>query len=432
MDEIKINTEIQKWNERDIVINKKTLLPEDLLLSYSQNRLTFDVRSFNYCDVNELLYSFYLEGFDKNPSEYSFNRTADFPNLNSGKYTFHVRAKDLSGNPSNEIVFSFEITPPFYKTWWFLILMILCFSGIVYFYIQYRTRKLTAEKNILEEKVAQRTSFIEKQKVEIEKQKEIIEDKNREVIESITYARRIQRAMVTSSYYINKHLKDYFILFKPKDIVSGDFYWVYNDPNNKGTVYVVTADCTGHGVPGGFMSMMGINLLKAIIQGRNILNTKDIINTLRSEIISNLNPEGAIEEAKDGMDMVISKFDFENMKLEFSAANNGLYLLRNNKLTEYKGEKMPVGKGEEHFKDFSSQTIDLQKGDIIYTFTDGYADQFGGPKGKKFKYKQLEQLLLNNSNLAMDNQKSILNQTIDQWRGEQEQVDDILLIGVRI
>lgn len=442
VDELKINTESQNWDEKNFIINNKLNLPENLELTYKENRLTFELRSFSYLDLAELKFSYFLDGFDEKWSPYTSNRILDFPNLHHGKYTLHIKAKNGSGIESEEIVYSFKITPPFYKTWWFITLCILSGAALIYGYIKNRTQKLVAEKRILEERVAQRTEYIETQKHEIEKQKEIIEEKNKEVIDSITYARRIQRAMLTSEFYVKKYLKEHFILFKPKDIVSGDFYWIYADPENEGIVYVVTADCTGHGVPGGFMSMMGINLLKEIIDGRRILNTDAIINLLRKEIIKNLNPEGATEEAKDGMDMVICKYDFNKMTLEYTAANNALYLLRNGELIEYKGDKMPVGKyGDSELKSFTSNIIDLQKNDIIYCTTDGFPDQFGGQKGKKLMYKKFEAALVGNSHLPMEEQLSKLTKIFVDWVyfinedgtiSEYEQVDDVTVIGVRI
>lgn len=256
---------------------------------------------------------------------------------------------------------------------------------------------------------------------------EQLQEKNKEIMDSIYYAERIQRALFASDYYIRKHLPDYFIFFQPKDVVSGDFYWMLN--KNECT-YVVTADCTGHGVPGAFMSMMGINLLNDIVMGRNTSNPGLILDIMREEIIHNLNPEGAVEESKDGMDMVLCKFDLKNNILEFAAANNSLYLLRDGKLTEYPGDKMPVGVGS--IGSFTKQTLQLQKGDKVYTFTDGFPDQFGGPKGKKYKYKQLEELLRVHAAAPMAQQQQILQNTFDTWKGSLDQVDDVLVMGISI
>jgi serine phosphatase RsbU (regulator of sigma subunit) len=229
--------------------------------------------------------------------------------------------------------------------------------------------------------------------------------------------------------------KNFFILYKPKDIVSGDFYYAqaHKGSNNKNEIfYLATADCTGHGVPGAFMSMLGVSALNEAIIEKNISQPHDILTDMRTSIISSLNPEDSEEEAKDGMDCVLCAYDFENMKLNFAAANNPLWLVRNGELKEYKPDKIPVGKYGDELKPFTIQSIDLQKGDIVYTFTDGYADQFGGPKGKKFKYKQLQEKLMENHALPLEDQKKNLGTVFENWRGDLEQVDDVLVIALKI
>jgi serine phosphatase RsbU (regulator of sigma subunit) len=229
--------------------------------------------------------------------------------------------------------------------------------------------------------------------------------------------------------------KNFFILFKPKDIVSGDFYYAqaHKPPGSKNEIfYICTADCTGHGVPGALMSMVGISRLNESILEKNLVHPNEILDNVRKGIIDSLNPEGSEEESKDGMDCVLCAYDFKSNRLEFAAANNPLWLVRNKQVTEYKPDKMPVGKYSEDNKPFTLQSIDLQKGDIVYTFTDGFADQFGGPKGKKFKYKQLQDILLESSDLPLDTQKEVLNKKFEEWKGNLEQVDDVCVIGIKI
>ena len=192
-----------------------------------------------------------------------------------------------------------------------------------------------------------------------------------------------------------------------------------------------TADCTGHGVPGAFMSMLNISYLTESILEKGISKPNQILDHIRSSIISSLNPEGSIEESKDGMDCVLCSFDFTNNILEYAAANNSFYIIRNNEIIHCSADKMPVGMYSD-MKPFELKSISLQKNDVVYTFTDGFADQFGGPKGKKFKYKQLEDILLNIHQLPMEEQKEILNQTFENWKGILEQIDDVLLIGIII
>ncbi|MFN8114567.1 MAG: tetratricopeptide repeat protein [Bacteroidia bacterium] len=268
------------------------------------------------------------------------------------------------------------------------------------------------------------------QKQVIELQKFSLEQKNKEIIDSITYAKRIQDAMLTSISYLQEEVTklnaENFIVFKPKDIVSGDFYWFYVDGK---TMYYMTADSTGHGVPGGFMSMLGINLLSEIVIERKIKDPGTILNLLRDEIIRSLKTD--VGYSMDGMDSVLCKVDTEKLTLEYAAANNSIYVVREGQLNEYKSQKMPVGYME-NFVPFQTSKIELQKGDVIYTFTDGFADQFGGPKGKKFKYSQLKNTFTNISHKPLKEQQYALNEQFEKWKGSLEQVDDVCVIGFKI
>ncbi len=290
--------------------------------------------------------------------------------------------------------------------------------------------QLAKSKKIIEEKHEE----LLVQKVEIQTQKDKLEEKNREITDSIKYAKNIQHALLPSENKFNYNFTESFVLFKPKDIVSGDFYWVYA---NSEFIFYVTSDCTGHGVPGGFMTMLGLSFLEEIISGQKIIEPDIILNLMRDKIIAALNQSDSILENKDGMDITICRIDKLKNKLTFSSANNNLYVVRNASQTEnktleiYKANRQPCGQYIVN-KPFTQQTIQLNKGDCIYTFTDGYADQFGGDKGKKFRSKRFESILTENSHIAMKIQKEILETTIDDWRGNQEQVDDILVIGVRV
>ena len=260
------------------------------------------------------------------------------------------------------------------------------------------------------------------------KQKDIIEEKQKEILDSINYAKRIQFSLLASENLLNQYLPEHFVLFKPKDVVSGDFYWA--TPTPEGFVFI-TADCTGHGVPGAFMSLLNISKLSQAINENKITRPDLILNNVRSEIVNALNAEGS-EESKDGMDAVLCKLDIKNMNLQYAAANNAFYIIRDNELLTCKADKMPVGKGHDDSISFTFNEITLQKGDVVYTFTDGYADQFGGPRGKKFKYKQLEDIMLEICSLPLKEQSKILNQKFEDWKGNLDQVDDVLIIGFKI
>ncbi len=263
---------------------------------------------------------------------------------------------------------------------------------------------------------------------EVVAQKEIIEEKNKSITDSIRYAKRIQDALLPSISYANENLKDHFILFKPKDIVSGDFYWV----NAKhGKVFFTAIDCTGHGVPGAFVSIVAHGNLQRSLVIFGLKTPAEILDKVNEGVVEMFSKGEHGTDIKDGMDIALCAIDRENMKLEFSGANNPLYFIRNGILTETKGDKQPIG----HYisrKNFTNHIFDLQKGDLVYIFSDGFADQFGGPKGKKFKYAQLKELLLAIHEKPMKEQKNILENSFEEWKGSQEQIDDICLIGVRI
>jgi serine phosphatase RsbU (regulator of sigma subunit) len=257
-----------------------------------------------------------------------------------------------------------------------------------------------------------------------------IEEKNRNITDSINYAKRIQTSLLTSENYLRKVLPEHFIIYKPKDIVSGDFYWTYK--LNDSRVFVATVDCTGHGVPGAFMSFIASSKLNELVIEKKLISPSAILDKLREEIIKAINPEGSEDESLDGMDITLCLYDLANSKMEFAAANHSVYRVRNNELTIYKGDKMPVGKHIGPVKPFSSQIVDLQKGDMIYTLTDGYSDQTNQVTGKKFKYKALQDMLLNISNETCDRQKRVVDFTFENWKGKSVQVDDVCLIGIRI
>lgn len=260
-------------------------------------------------------------------------------------------------------------------------------------------------------------------------QKQVIEEKQKEILDSINYAKRIQYALLASDSLLSKHLPEHFVLFKPKDVVSGDFYWAA--PTSSGFLYV-TGDCTGHGVPGAFMSLLNITKLNQVVNENNIHQPDKVLNQVRKEIIQALNPKDSEIESKDGMDAVLCKLDLKKMKLEYASANNSFYIVRNGELIVCRADKMSVGKGHDDSIPFTYNEIELQKGDTIYTFTDGFADQFGGIKGKKFMYKKLSDYLLSINHEPMDLQKQKLKEQFESWKGSLEQVDDVCVIGVRV
>ncbi|OFY83022.1 MAG: hypothetical protein A3F72_18660 [Bacteroidetes bacterium RIFCSPLOWO2_12_FULL_35_15] len=271
---------------------------------------------------------------------------------------------------------------------------------------------------------------LEQQNVEITLQKAIIEEKNKDITDSIRYARRIQEAILPSSDLIKGFFPDSFILYKPKDIVSGDFYYFHN--LSASHTIVAAADCTGHGVPGAFMSLLGYNALEHAIKENKKTVPSDILDTINTIISGTLNQEKKDTTVMDGMDIALCSFDKESNQLNYAGANNPLWMFSDNQLKEFDADKTPIGAYSGIENKFTTHKIPLKKGDCFYIFSDGYADQFGGKLGKKFKYKQLKELLHAAQGKLMSEQKVILENAIDQWRGNLEQVDDILIIGIRV
>ncbi|MBL7900800.1 MAG: DUF4154 domain-containing protein [Bacteroidia bacterium] len=286
---------------------------------------------------------------------------------------------------------------------------------------------LFAIRSNIQRKKANQLLF--EQKKEVENQKQLVDEKQKEIVDSINYARRIQTALMAHDKLLSKHLPEHFVLFRPKDIVAGDFYWATSTPG--GFMYV-TGDCTGHGVPGAFMSLLNISKLNETINQKNITRPDLVFNDIRNEITRALNPEDSTEDSKDGMDAVLCKLDLRGMKLQYAAANNSFYVIRNKEVIVCKADKMHVGKAFNATGLFTYYEMDLQKGDCIYTFSDGYSDQFGGPNRKRFKSVQLKELLLHISEKPMPEQRTILNEKFESWKGNIEQIDDVLVIGVRV
>lgn len=271
-------------------------------------------------------------------------------------------------------------------------------------------------------------NIIEIQKLEVERQKQLVEQTHQEIKDSINYAERIQRSFLATTQQLDEHLKDYFIYFNPKEAVSGDFYWA--SPLTHGSFALCCADSTGHGVPGAIMSILNITSLEKAIESES--SPEKILFKTREIIIDRLKNDGSSDGGKDGMDCSLLVFNHEKTQLIFASAHNPIFILRNSELLEFKGDKMPVGKHDKDNEPYTLHAIDLQQGDLVYTLTDGYQDQFGGNKGKKFMVKRLKELLLEIAELPMSEQHEQLTQTFNAWKGAAEQVDDVCIIGVKI
>lgn len=408
-------------------------------LNYSNNSLTFYYSATNYSDNKNNTFSYFLEGHETEWSAWSKKTEKEYTDLKEGSYIFHVKAKSIYGTESMEATYAFTILPPWYRTVWAYIAYVIAFIGFVYLIIRISVRRLVKAKNQLEKIVKERTA-------EVVEQKHLIEEKHKEITDSINYAERIQRSFLATKELLSENLKEHFVFFQPKDVVSGDFYWATTVNSGQATVgsnehtlqtenhqlfLLVTADSTGHGVPGSIMSILNISALESTVK-EGISEPAEILNHTRAKIIERLKKDGSAEGGKDGMDASLISFDFKNKRLSYAAANNPVWIVRETKLMEFAPDKMPVGKHDKDTIPFTQHTIELEKGDVVYALTDGFPDQFGGPKGKKFMYKSLKELLVSIAPLPMEEQKETLKAAFNNWKGTLEQVDDVCLIGVRI
>jgi serine phosphatase RsbU (regulator of sigma subunit) len=438
-------------------INGRILNPQSINLEYSNNSLRINISAPSYLKEGSVQFQYIISGLMEDWSEWFNNPNIDFPFFAPGDYVISIRAKDILGNFSEEVSVPIKINPPFWQTFWFFAVCFILLLFIFILIVKVRERTLRKEKEVLEQKVKERTKTIEEQnkvltiqrddlakynkeilmqkeeiesqRDEIEKQRDHIFKQNEEITQSITYARKIQSAVMPSNEVVGKLLSDYFILFRPRDIVSGDFYWM-TERNNR--VVVVAGDCTGHGVPGAFMSMMGVSFLNEIVNVDGQTQPDIILNSLREKIISTLYQMGKDGETRDGMDMSIIVFLRNTRTLMFAGAYNPLYLIRKGELIEHKADKMPVGVHPKEKVPFTLHNIKLEAGDNLYIFSDGYVSQFGGPDGRKFMAKPFKELLVKIYGKSIQDQKTILEDTMDKWQNAYDQVDDILVIGIAV
>ena len=379
--------------------------------------------TYNFLYGNKDTGYFYMDKFLGLKDSLTSSENAQITNELQTKY--ETEKKDLELKQTNrELNFQEEKNKQKTIILW---LGAAAFTGtLLFLIIAFINYKKAKKANVI---INNQNQILELQKQEVENQKHIIEEKQHEIISSINYAQRIQSAVLTGQEVWNKISKEHFIVFQPRDIVSGDFYWAHVLLN--GRAVFALADCTGHGVPGGFMSMLGNSFLNELVVENKLFKADEILNRLRDKVIAALFQQGQTEQ-KDGMDIALCVWNKMDNSIEFAGANNALYLVRDKQLLEYKGDKMPIGTYLEENKKFTAQKISLVTGDMIYLSTDGFADQFGGEKGKKFKYKQLEELLVDVSGLTLQEQKNKLQSAFIDWKLNHEQTDDVSVIGIRV
>lgn len=384
-------------------------------LGFKENTISFDYLCVSLTNPDALRYQVMLEGLEQDWQLPTQQTEVTYYNTPPGRYRFLVRARNAYGVWNNPALsYTFTIKPPFYRQWWFIILCIITGAGSVWLYIMMRERNLRTEKKVLEEKVEERT-------LELRSAYDQIALKNKDITDSIRYAKRIQFAILPPRILFD----DTFVLFKPKDIVSGDFYWMISLGEKE---YMAAIDCTGHGVPGAFMSFIGYSSLNKIVREHNITAPKEILRHLNTEVNTALHRQ-TDETMSDGMDMSLVCYHRNSRKLEFSGAYNSICIVRNGELTEYKADRYPIGFATASDKMFTDIEISIEPGDMLYMYSDGYADQFGGPDGKKFRSKPMKALLAEIAHQPVKKQEELLDQQFYSWKGSYEQIDDILVMG---
>lgn len=422
-------------------VDSTTLLPKNLILPFNKNHLTFQYIGISLSAPEKVMYQIKLEGLDDNWTPPTSKTEVTYSSLPPGTYKFMVKAMNNDGLWNKEpAIFEFTISPPWYNTWWFYTLCTITLIGGIWLYNFMHTKKLIADKQNLERVVDERTLELREEKEKVEsinkeviQQKTIIEHKNIEITDSIKYAKNIQEALLPSLNEINKLFNNSFVLYMPKDIVSGDFYWF---AKNGDTRFIAAVDCTGHGVPGAFMSIVGNTLLNEIVNEKKITVPGDILLELHKGVKIALNQNAVEFERRDGMDITLCAFNSNSNEIQYAGANRPLWIYRKNnnyELEIIKATKFPIGGLElEESRVYQNHVVQVNEGDTLYLFSDGYADQFGGPKGKKFMLTNLQKTLLENIESPMETQKQKLMEAFMEWKHDAEQIDDVLVIGIRI
>jgi serine phosphatase RsbU (regulator of sigma subunit) len=345
-------------------------------------------------------------------------------NLSFGKYKFNLISVNEDGlSQEGSETFTISIKRPIWRTWWFILSSIVIFISIAVLIIRERDKAQKKIQEYLEKELEARTSVVMKQKGEIELQ-------NIEITDSINYAKRIQTSILPDISKLKESFKDAFILFQPRDIVSGDFYWF--DKLEDDRFILVCADSTGHGVPGAFMSMIGSTLLQDIVTRKRVSKPSEILNLLDKQIFSTLNQNVEYGVSNDGMDMVVIELNVKTRHIKFASAMRPVIVVMDGESYYLKGNRSSIGGESVMEKFFDDQEYYLNEGDTIYLFSDGLSDQFGGTDGKKMKIARLKRLIEQVSKLPMDQQKEAISKFFFDWKGTYDQVDDILLIGVKV
>ncbi len=403
-------------------------VPKDLELTNAYNSISFLLNTDDMAEQKQVSYRYKLIGYEKEWSMVYNANEITYRNLPSGDYNLVIMAS-LSNDFTNaqEYTYHFSITPPFWKSRWFYFVVALGLLAFLYFFIAGRERRLKREKLKLELIVKARTAEIEKKRIEIERQKNLIQGINNDLTDSIKYAERIQQTILPDTAILRNYFSDFFVFYKPRNIVSGDYYWMREID---GLIYVAVVDCTGHGVPGAFMSLISSNILNEAANMKEHSASK-MLEFLRKEINLRLS-QNATGQINDGLDIALICYDKRKKTLEYVNANRPLYIISNDELITLTSENVNIGGYADFESVIPTKILQLKTGDQLFLFTDGITDQFGGEKNKKYNPARLRQFLLMNNHLSLVDLKNKLSEEISDWQQHYEQTDDILLMGLKI
>jgi ligand-binding sensor domain-containing protein/serine phosphatase RsbU (regulator of sigma subunit) len=400
-----------------------------IILSPGNYKIRIDFLGISLKEPALVTYQYKLEGYDQ-WSEITKNTSVTYNHLNAGDYKFVLKSRSGDGAVSeNPLTISFIIKKPIWMNWWFYVVTAIVLLTLTLFYINRREYKFVAEKRILEEKVKERTYEIQYQKNEIELQRDMIDEKNANITSSIKYASHIQNAVLPPMELIDKLLPDNFIFSKPKDIVSGDFYWLAEKEDK---IIFTVADCTGHGVPGAFMSLLGITLLNEIVNIQGIIRSDAIVTELREKLIHSLQQSRKDIPTSDGFDIALCVLDQEHKRIQFTGGMNNLIYIHEGILEVIRADRNSVCVVYDNLGPFTMKEIEYEKGDMFYLFSDGYQDQFGGEHDRKYFVHRFYTLLLDIHKQPMSKQKDLLERNLKDWMGDNVQTDDITVFGIRL
>lgn len=432
---------------------------KEITLNHKQSVFSIGFVAFNYYSPDKTQYAYKMEGFNDEWNYVGTSREATYTNLKAGKYKFRVKAanNDMVWDEQG-IAINITVLPPWWETWWFRILSFIIFIAITLGYYFKKINSLKKLQRNLEIKVKERTNELELandelsennqeiscQKEEIISQRDYIEKQRDKAVErtnklafykqriddNVSYASLIQRSVLPPKKSMDEIVDNYFVWLQPLDIVSGDFYFA-RKVNNKSIVAAI--DCTGHGISGALLSMLGMSLFVDVVDNQNYNNAADILELVRESLKRILNQTGGDEDlTSDGMDCALCIIDYENKTLDFAGANNPLILIRNNEIVQYKGNNMPLGIHYSKEDPFTNNHISLEQNDMLYIFSDGYQDQFGGADKQRLMGRRFKTYLYQVHSLPLNEQKEKLKQLLDEWKGKQKQIDDILIMGLKI